>query len=195
MLGIDNEIFPKVIGSTKLWVCWEMCNHRYLRDNISQKIGKEIIKGSSRENFNPFCNFIQLVAKFSADESDSEGEPGDKISPRKGRTHGVRKSRVAEELRQVAQQRRIEGEARQQQLKLQLQSSGLSTDANGIIINDTKKDDEDLIYINPHIGSRIKNHQIDGVRFMWRELVTVGLSAMQGCLLAHTMGLGKTMQT
>jgi len=195
MLGIDNEIFPKVIGSAKLWVCWEMCNHRYLKENISQKIAKEIIKGSSRENFNPFYNFIQLVAKFSADESDSEGEPGDKISPRKGRTHGVRKSRVAQELRQVAQQRRIEGEARQQQLKLHLESRGLSTDANGIIINDTKKDDEDLIYVNPHIGSRIKSHQIDGVRFMWRELVTVGQSAMQGCLLAHTMGLGKTMQT
>lgn len=196
LLGIDKEMFPKVINSAKLLVCWETCNHRYLRENpISHKIVKDIIKRCSRENFEPFYNFIHLLAKFSADESDSEGEPVDKVSPRKGRKRGVRKSRAAQELRHVAQHRRIEGEARQQELKLQFKSSGLSTEANGIIINITKEAHEDLIYINPHIGSRLKSHQIDGVRFMWRELVTVGSSAMQGCLLAHTMGLGKTIQT
>ncbi|KAF2203699.1 hypothetical protein GQ43DRAFT_411008 [Delitschia confertaspora ATCC 74209] len=53
---------------------------------------------------------------------------------------------------------------------------------------------EGYIYLHNSISSRIKPHQIDGVRFLWREIVTTG-NESQGCLLAHTMGLGKTMQT
>lgn len=52
-------------------------------------------------------------------------------------------------------------------------------------------------HIHPAIASRMKEHQIRGVRFMWREL-TAGAETNeegQGCVLAHAMGLGKTMQT
>jgi SNF2 family DNA or RNA helicase len=67
-----------------------------------------------------------------------------------------------------------------------------------IIVNVGKANDEDPIYIPQNIATRIKKHQIEGVRFMWREL-TAGDGSdedpHQGCMLAHTMGLGKTMQT
>ena len=49
---------------------------------------------------------------------------------------------------------------------------------------------QEPILLNPSIGSRIQPHQLEGVQFMWGELTTES----QGCLLAHTMGLGKTMQ-
>jgi SNF2 family DNA or RNA helicase len=45
------------------------------------------------------------------------------------------------------------------------------------------------IYLDPHIGKKVKPHQEGGIQFMWREL-----TAGKGCMLAHTMGLGKTMQ-
>lgn len=45
------------------------------------------------------------------------------------------------------------------------------------------------IYLDPHIGKKVKPHQENGIQFMWREL-----TAGKGCMLAHTMGLGKTMQ-
>lgn len=48
------------------------------------------------------------------------------------------------------------------------------------------------IYLDSHIGQRIKPHQLKGIQFMWRELIED--EKRQGCLLAHTMGLGKTMQ-
>lgn len=42
--------------------------------------------------------------------------------------------------------------------------------------------------VHKYIASRIKPHQIDGVRFMWNQIVTPGdAEAMQGCLLAHTL--------
>ena len=50
--------------------------------------------------------------------------------------------------------------------------------------------DKEPIEINKHISCRIKKHQIDGINFLWREAIEAG----EGSLLAHVMGLGKTMQ-
>jgi SNF2 family DNA or RNA helicase len=66
-------------------------------------------------------------------------------------------------------------------------------DRGRIIINDAAAEGQGFIYVHPHIAGRIKKHQIEGVRFMWNQIVTLG--DMQGCLLAHTMGLGKTLQS
>ncbi|KAJ5287190.1 hypothetical protein N7478_002876 [Penicillium angulare] len=51
---------------------------------------------------------------------------------------------------------------------------------------------EPILYLNPGIGEFVKPHQLLGIQFMWRELCEG--DNMQGCLLAHVMGLGKTMQ-
>jgi SNF2 family DNA or RNA helicase len=51
---------------------------------------------------------------------------------------------------------------------------------------------EPQIFLHEHIGRRVKPHQVNGIQFMWREIITD--PKQQGCLLAHTMGLGKTMQ-
>ncbi|KXT04850.1 hypothetical protein AC578_3486 [Pseudocercospora eumusae] len=59
----------------------------------------------------------------------------------------------------------------------------------------TKDDGQDLIFVDKGIAGKMKDHQITGVRFMWRELTAQGEDGGQGCVLAHTMGLGKTMQT
>ncbi|CEJ89449.1 hypothetical protein VHEMI05292 [[Torrubiella] hemipterigena] len=64
------------------------------------------------------------------------------------------------------------------------------------IINDTKGDDQGLIFVEKRICTLIKDHQMKGVRFLWNQIVVgAGAGERQGCLLAHTMGLGKTMQT
>ncbi|KAJ5958322.1 SNF2-related protein [Penicillium vulpinum] len=49
-----------------------------------------------------------------------------------------------------------------------------------------------VIQLDPYIGSLIQPHQLHGVQFMFREIVEN--IQPEGCLLAHTMGLGKTMQ-
>ncbi|KAJ5795057.1 SNF2 family helicase/ATPase [Penicillium paradoxum] len=48
------------------------------------------------------------------------------------------------------------------------------------------------IYLDAHIGKVVKHHQVLGIQFMFREIVDN--QGPEGCLLAHTMGLGKTMQ-
>ena len=79
-------------------------------------------------------------------------------------------------------------------------------DANqsGLIINPAKNEHEDFIYIIKPIAERMKPHQLEGARFLWREITAHEddpdddddeESNGNGCILAHTMGLGKTMQT
>jgi SNF2 family DNA or RNA helicase len=78
----------------------------------------------------------------------------------------------------------------------QLQSSELGQVEGGIVVNTGKEEDDKAIMIGPHLAASLKAHQIDGIRFMWREVVGTADDSeeAQGCLLAHTMGLGKTIQ-
>lgn len=62
------------------------------------------------------------------------------------------------------------------------------------IVNVTRKPEQDPIFVTGKLAKEIKPYQLDGVQFMWREL-TSDPNEGQGCLLAHTMGLGKTMQS
>ena len=47
------------------------------------------------------------------------------------------------------------------------------------------------------LAGKLKAHQWEGVRFMWKNLVddVTGEDDEGGCILAHDMGLGKTLQT
>lgn len=62
----------------------------------------------------------------------------------------------------------------------------------GLVINESKEAGQGLVYVHPDIAPKIRQHQLAGVRFMWDEITK---DTHKGCLLAHTMGLGKTMQT
>ncbi|KAK1062058.1 hypothetical protein LTR74_010605 [Friedmanniomyces endolithicus] len=74
---------------------------------------------------------------------------------------------------------------------------GADASQSEIVINPARDvDEEDPIFIHSRIAKKMKAHQIQGVRFLWREITAVSEEdGAQGCLLAHTMGLGKTMQT
>lgn len=98
---------------------------------------------------------------------------------------------ASEQFRKRDLRRQKEQQARRLQLRKQVQGSEISQEQSRLIINESKLDGQNLVYVHPHIAPRIKDHQIDGVRFMWDQLLS---ESNQGCLLAHTMGLGKTMQ-
>lgn len=112
-------------------------------------------------------------------------------SPRKIRKYAVPESDLTMSLRANALLRVQERDKRQELLKRRFIEMGVNDeDASKVIVNPGKHDDQSFIYLNPKIADRIQPHQIEGVRFMWREVI----ADHQGCLLAQTMGLGKTMQ-
>ncbi|KAJ2353485.1 hypothetical protein GGH92_000626 [Coemansia sp. RSA 2673] len=80
------------------------------------------------------------------------------------------------------------------------------------LINPGHFDDQSDVIIPGFIAAHLKPHQLEGVRFMWRNLVMLSnhcsstgdrgstssgrlIPPQHGCVLAHSMGLGKTLQT
>ncbi|KAL2074694.1 hypothetical protein VTL71DRAFT_8473 [Oculimacula yallundae] len=118
-------------------------------------------------------------------------------SPSSTRKRPVVEDANAREARTKNKQRLAEQEQRRATLKAKLAKSGntLGQGTTKHMINDSAALDQGHVFVNEEIGRRIKQHQVEGVRFMWNQVVAVtNESSMQGCLLAHTMGLGKTMQ-
>ncbi|XP_061195480.1 helicase ARIP4-like isoform X1 [Saccostrea echinata] len=71
-------------------------------------------------------------------------------------------------------------------------------DFGRVLVNIGHPPDEPDIFLAPQIARYIKKHQIGGVRFLYDNLIE-SLSRYRnspgfGCILAHSMGLGKTIQ-
>ncbi|KAL8796479.1 MAG: hypothetical protein Q9195_001153 [Heterodermia aff. obscurata] len=163
--------------------------------------------------FSPFYSFLktclahytQPVKDESLSQTSAKGTPAKRVlledstdrsqgTPVKKRKYEVQQSQEAMDLQYKAQQRVRQQERRKKELKHRFKAFSVNDeDSSKVIINLSKEDHHDFIFINPKIGQKIQEHQKDGVRFMWREL-TADHEKLQGCLLSHTMGLGKTMQ-
>ncbi|KAI1757811.1 hypothetical protein F4782DRAFT_525626 [Xylaria castorea] len=121
--------------------------------------------------------------------------PSERKKKKKKKRKQVVRNREAAIVREMDQAAAAERESRRKLLRERLVTEGsmaLGSQHGSIIVNESKSDDQGFIYINNEIARRIKDHQVTGVRFMWDQLVVA--KNKQGCLLAHTMGLGKTMQ-
>ncbi|XP_028849328.1 helicase ARIP4-like isoform X2 [Denticeps clupeoides] len=67
-----------------------------------------------------------------------------------------------------------------------------------VLVNINHPANESDLYLAPQLARAIKPHQIDGVRFLYDNVVEslerYKNSSGFGCILAHSMGLGKTLQ-
>ncbi|KAI0165776.1 hypothetical protein GGR57DRAFT_135582 [Xylariaceae sp. FL1272] len=129
------------------------------------------------------------------DVGNSSDEPPLSSVKRKKKRRQVKRDQRAAQQRAHDQADAAAQEKRRRVLRARMDAGGneaVGSQQEGIIINETKADDENFVYIHPWIACRIKEHQVTGVRFMWDQVINS--KTRQGCLLAHTMGLGKTMQ-
>ncbi|KAH8413851.1 hypothetical protein KR222_009929, partial [Zaprionus bogoriensis] len=67
-----------------------------------------------------------------------------------------------------------------------------------VVVNIAHPEGEETLYLAPQIAKVIKPHQIGGVRFLYDNIIEstrrFKKSSGFGCILAHSMGLGKTLQ-
>lgn len=128
--------------------------------------------------------------------SDSDSENDAKENRKKKKNRNVKVSESGEVLRSKARTRALaysQQSSNTAQLSLMV-SGGESGNDVVPIFAPVGSDETTHIYLNNEIASRLKPHQIEGVRFLWRELTSDDEEG-QGCILAHTMGLGKTAQS
>ncbi|KAI8292373.1 Protein CHROMATIN REMODELING 20 [Colletotrichum sp. SAR11_240] len=201
-----REFFGEVCNlAARLFRVFALCRVQTSGSSITRRItGTKAKKLRAQAAlFEPFYDFMREIEPYFVDQNetdadldDSERLSGDDIedSPSKRRMKPVVLDQTAKDLRETDQQRLQEQEKRRIELRKKLAASAIiPSDKSRLIINESKQDDQGLIYINEDIGRRIKEHQIQGVRFMWNQIIC-DPKVRQGCLLAHTMGLGKTMQ-
>lgn len=64
------------------------------------------------------------------------------------------------------------------------------TKSNGELLLKRNSKTLEKIYVHPDVSKHLKNHQIDGIKFLFENCYEEN----SGCILAHCMGLGKTLQ-
>ncbi|KAK9746131.1 SNF2-related domain [Popillia japonica] len=138
---------------------------------------------------------IEFVKAFSTNCEDEESESG-KVGRRNIRT--VQSDALLAETTKQAQK---EEEERRERLFSQSQLFQLSqvTEVEGLILDIDKETKDPLITVDKNITNRLKDHQKEGVRFMWNSCYENVESLRKpgsgtGCILAHCMGLGKSFQ-
>nr|XP_020454385.1 transcriptional regulator ATRX-like isoform X2 [Monopterus albus] len=67
-----------------------------------------------------------------------------------------------------------------------------------LVLDQNKETKEPLVQVHRNLVTKLKPHQVDGVQFIWdsccESVMKANSSPGTGCILAHCMGLGKTLQ-
>lgn len=163
-----------------------------LRANIDLPAQAPLPSETAREKHDMGESEEEDVEEDSEEDMPISPSRASRASRTRKRKRRIVRNTEAADMRETNFQHQALFESRRLRLREGL-AEVLPKDMTRFIINETKEDDEELIYINPRTRGSIKDHQIEGVRFMWNQIV-VKSKVRQGCLLAHTMGLGKTMQ-
>lgn len=187
--GFKADTSRVILTIAKLWICWNSCSHHWMNGKIAGDILSDAGEFESFEAFYDFCHSLVQTNPQANDVVEDLEEPT--ASPSLSRKPGKKLSR--DKGSQRLQQAGLARIAAAEQAKSQLESSGLLEGVDNVIINPLKKDHQEYIFVNRHVASRVKPHQVEGIQFIWRELVTADAGGMQGCLLAHTMGVSNVL--
>ncbi|KAL7270086.1 hypothetical protein RUND412_007218 [Rhizina undulata] len=214
--GLDDMNDKIYRDLSKLYICWTLRKvpdfFRPLDSNTLEFLGID-------HRFKAFCDALgKIVSEFQEEEGTVEAQELARIK-RKGRRQSGRQEAYAEELDEsddfmpttqgsqkrkrrlvqedvTAREKRDRALKRHRNLFVRIRKQLMNESANNgeIAINVGHYARHKDINFNPQLRCALKQHQVNGVRFIWGQLVAQPEGEGAGALLAHTMGLGKTFQ-
>ena len=192
---MSDDEFASTLDNSQLGLFYKMLG-AYLQKRNSSLFQEPQSTLSKSKTLDPKSTPSKLKSSDLIEiSSDSQG-PSQEPTPHNKRKRAVQMSEGAFNARAKAhrrEQRFAESQtANYSQLAAMIPGDPSSSEVE---INPARDDDYDPVYIYDRIAKQMKPHQIQGARFLWREITADDDDGAQGCVLAHTMGLGKTMQT
>jgi len=143
---------------------------------------KENEKSSKRKSRNSSYGSSKRL-KLNEEESDSSDNNSENSSRSKSN-----KSNKYKYVRIVGDDE-IEETILSEKIKYRKKNLDVSINSEKQIINIGHSPKEPDIYIDNAFNC-LKEHQIEGIRFLWKNIIDY----KRGCIFAHAMGLGKTLQ-
>ncbi|XP_026884819.2 transcriptional regulator ATRX isoform X2 [Electrophorus electricus] len=158
---------------------------------------------------------IKVQDSSSSDKSGEEGGEDDEDGEDKGTPKGrkkIRKILKDDKLRSETQNALKEEEERRkriaerEQLREKLRETIVVEESSQItcpittklVLDEDEETKEPLVQVHRNLVTKLKPHQVDGVQFIWdcccESVKKTQKSPGSGCILAHCMGLGKTLQ-
>ncbi|XP_030557418.1 transcriptional regulator ATRX-like [Drosophila novamexicana] len=189
----ENKLESEKKESDSFEVSDELWNDNFANKNRSKKSLEKLMAEAEKRNQNE-----EIVLSSESDYSDVEPEPVEEktrlIKPM------LRMDQLANETRaaQKSETERIRRlEKKHVLLSKAIKSNSGNTTKSGLIL-DYIESTKTFVKVDEEIVKQLKPHQIDGVKFMYDSCYG-GIdhnkkNSGSGCILAHCMGLGKTLQ-
>ncbi|XP_017760538.1 PREDICTED: transcriptional regulator ATRX homolog [Eufriesea mexicana] len=132
--------------------------------------------------------------------TNSQGTPGKK--GRKNIRKVMKDKQVTDDTKQAAkeEEERLKRIAERQKLYNEMYEARLAGEEklDKLVLDFNPETKEELVIVHKNLVVRLKPHQAKGIKFMWdacfESLERIKSSTGSGCIIAHCMGLGKTLQ-
>uniref|UniRef100_A0A8C2FGM7 DNA helicase n=1 Tax=Cyprinus carpio TaxID=7962 RepID=A0A8C2FGM7_CYPCA len=136
------------------------------------------------------------------DEGDEKGTPKNRKKIRKIIKDDKLRTETRDALKEEEERRKRIAERERLREKLrevQTQDADVTCPiTTKLVLDEDEETKEPLVQVHRNLVTKLKPHQVDGVQFMWdcccESVRKVEKSSGSGCILAHCMGLGKTLQ-